>query len=120
VQLPGEYGAARGDLLLALGATRTAGCVALRPLSVDPAFGEVRRLYVHPSARGSGLGRELMTTLIASARRIGYHELRLETLLAMTTAQALYRALGFTPCDSYRATDDNNASDVQTMRLSLT
>src|SRR4030095_4901081 len=43
------------------------GCSALR---VDPAgWGEVKRLYVSPRARGLGLGRQLLDALEAQARR---------------------------------------------------
>ena len=63
--LPGDYAAPRGRVLIAEGA----GCVALRPL--DDEICEMKRLYVRPEHRGSGLGRELVWSIISEARRIG-------------------------------------------------
>ena len=76
--LPGAYAPPRGRLLLA-GSTRSPlGCVALRPLprpATAGSIGEVKRLYVRPQTRGTGLGRSLVETLLADARAIGYREL---------------------------------------------
>lgn len=69
------------------------GLVALR--RVDAATAEVKRLYVRPDGRGTGLGRLLIERLIAEARSRGYRELRLDTLPSMRAAQVLYDSLGF-------------------------
>jgi len=100
--LPGAYAPPRGMLLLAGPVAQPVGCVALRPLpDGDRAIGEVKRLYVRSSARGSGLGRALALRVIADARAIGYRELKLDTLPAMAAARALYASLGFRECEAY-------------------
>ena len=102
--LPGRYAPPRGALLIARDADGNAlGCVAMRPLN-DPHRCEMKRLYVAPAGRGTGLGRLLMQALIEEARRIGYREMRLDTLPGMTVAQALYRAAGFEPVEPYYET----------------
>ena len=100
LSLPGRFGPPRGGLWIARVGEAAAGCVALRPL--DDTTAEVKRMYVDPEWRGQGVGRALLVTLIAAARARGFRVLRLGTLDDMTTAQALYRSLGFTPIERYR------------------
>ena len=102
--LPGKYAAPGGALLLARDAAGAAiGCVALRPMA-DAGCCEMKRLYVAPAARGLGLGRALLDAILAEAVRLGYREIRLDTLPTMVEAIAMYRRHGFTPIAAYYAT----------------
>jgi ribosomal protein S18 acetylase RimI-like enzyme len=94
--LPGAYGPPRGKLLLARSRSKdhSAGCIALRELA--PNICEMKRLYVRPGDRGSGLGRMLVERLITEARALRYERMRLDTIeAAMKDAVALYRRMGF-------------------------
>lgn len=95
--LPGAYAPPRGRLFLA--GADPIGCIALRPLSED--VGEVKRLYVRPAARGTGLGEALVSALLSDARAVGYRELKLDTLEWMRDARRLYERLGFAQCSPY-------------------
>jgi GNAT superfamily N-acetyltransferase len=99
--LPGAYAGPAGALLLARDReARPIGCVGLRAL-VSPSVCEMKRLYVSPTARGLGLGRALLAAILAEAGRLGYSEIRLDTLPTMAEAIAMYRRAGFVPVAPY-------------------
>jgi ribosomal protein S18 acetylase RimI-like enzyme len=93
--MPGRYAPPAGELLLARGiGGEPLGAVGLR--AIQPAgCCEMKRLYVAPAARGLGVGAALVDAIAKAAARIGYDELRLDTLPTMTGAIALYLRLGF-------------------------
>jgi ribosomal protein S18 acetylase RimI-like enzyme len=98
-RLPGDYAPPRGVLLVAVDGKRYAGMIALRPF--DDRICEMKRLFVRREARGLGLARRLIDALLDEARRLGYEEIRLDTLPMMSAAQALYEAMGFVDMPPY-------------------
>ena len=112
--LPGRYAEPEGALLLAAQDGRAVGCGGLRTLS--PEVGEMKRLFVDPSARGTGAGRALAVALIEAAKVRGFRTLRLDTLPFMTQAIALYRSLGFHEIERY---DDGSPDSALYFELAL-
>jgi putative acetyltransferase len=84
---------ARGAYFIAFLGTELVGCGALRPL--DEITAEVRRMYVVPSARRTGVGRALLTQLERTASQLGFEIMRLETGNRQHAAMALYESYGF-------------------------
>lgn len=101
--LPGDYAAARGSLLLVRVEGQVAGCCAMRPLdNVDyPNACEMKRLFVRPAYRSFGLGRQLAEAIMDKARMAGYESILLDTLDDMEAARALYVELGFEEVPPY-------------------
>jgi ribosomal protein S18 acetylase RimI-like enzyme len=101
--LPGDYAQPRGTLLLAWVDGSVAGCCALRPLDACDYTNaaEMKRLYVRPSFRGLGLGRQLTEAILDAARQAGYSCVLLDTLSDMESARALYEDLGFQEIPPY-------------------
>jgi ribosomal protein S18 acetylase RimI-like enzyme len=97
--LPGAYAPPKGALLIAVQDGVAAGCIALRPLGDGEA--EIKRLYVRPAFRGSGLGERLVQAVSERARSAGYRALRLDTLASMGAAMRLYERLGFAETAAY-------------------
>ena len=112
--LPGKYSPPHGRLLLSMVNGQPAGCVALRRF--DATRGEVKRLYVRPQFRGSGLGKALMNAVAAEARAIGYAELVADTIpTVMAGALAMYERLGFERAVPY----SDETPEAQHIRLRL-
>jgi putative acetyltransferase len=102
-ELPGDYAAPQGHLLLAFVGNALAGCGAFRQISgVDYANAcEMKRLFVRCEFRSLGLGRLLAQALIDEAKRGGYSVMLLDTLDDMEAARSLYATLGFVEIPPY-------------------
>lgn len=97
--LPGRYAPPDGSLLLGMIDNEAVGCVALRKL--EEGICEMKRLYVKPQARGTGMGKALVDQIIATARQQGYVLMRLDTLDTLSEAISLYQRLGFRQVEPY-------------------
>jgi len=71
--------------------------------ALSPTVAELQRMYVQPHVRGVGAGRCLLERLLADARAIGYHAVRLESLKFLSAAHTLYRSVGFVEITPYAA-----------------
>ena len=71
----------------------------MRPLSDDVC--EMKRLYVKPLYRGTGLGRLLAEKIVQLGIDKKYSRMQLDTLNSMQSAVGLYKSLGFVETDQY-------------------
>ena len=113
-ELPGKYAAPAGGLFLLRVGNVPAGCLALR--SLEDGACELKRLYVTPAFRGTGLGTCLLDVAIQRARELGYRVVRLDTLSRLETAGGMYRRRGF---QLTRAYNYNPETDVEYFELAL-
>ncbi|HEY7488686.1 MAG TPA: GNAT family N-acetyltransferase [Streptosporangiaceae bacterium] len=83
----------KGAFLIARLRERPVGCGALR--RIDAITGEIKRMYVSPSARGAGIGARLLAELEAHARALGLRRVVLETGERQHEAVRLYERAGY-------------------------
>ncbi|HEX9431639.1 MAG TPA: GNAT family N-acetyltransferase [Burkholderiales bacterium] len=93
------------------------GCGALR---IDRSgYGELKRMYVAPEARGQGVGRALLARIETEAAREGLALLRLETGMRQTEAIALYRSCGYVDCGPFGEYQTDPLSRFMEKKLTL-
>jgi GNAT superfamily N-acetyltransferase len=92
-----------GRLLLARSEGQMAGIACMKKLTED--IGEIKRMYVRPAVRRQGIGRALVSRLLAEARAIGYRRIRLDSTRFMKDAHALYRSFGFHEIEPYEGSE---------------
>jgi putative acetyltransferase len=77
------------------------GCGALRRL--DPVTAEVKRMYVAPASRGSGVATAILRALESAALDRGWTTIRLETGPAQPDAMRFYEREGYHEIPLYGA-----------------
>ncbi|MBW8843636.1 MAG: GNAT family N-acetyltransferase [Burkholderiales bacterium] len=77
---------------------RAVGCGAI---VLSPEFGELKRLFVSPAARGQGLAQRLLAELEAEAVARGCRLLALESGPFQPEALRLYERFGFQRCGPF-------------------
>jgi DNA-binding MarR family transcriptional regulator/N-acetylglutamate synthase-like GNAT family acetyltransferase len=83
----------RGAFIVAISDGLPVGCVGLK--GSQDASGEIKRLWVAPSARRLGLSLRLMDAVEDAARDLSIKVLRLDTNSALVEALRLYRRRGW-------------------------
>ncbi|MBO9476542.1 GNAT family N-acetyltransferase [Shimia sp. R11_0] len=93
---------------------QTLGCVAL---ANKGSYGEIKSMFVDPSARGKGIAHKLMSQLDAAARAAQLTAIKLETGDKLKEAHGLYYAHGFEDCDPFGDYEANSSSIFMTKSL---
>jgi len=84
---------ARGQIWLAERGDRLVGCTAIALREGDR--GQLRWVLVDPSARGRGIGKQLVNSAMDYCREEGCESVFLETTNGLPESQTLYEKLGF-------------------------
>ena len=96
---PSDLAPPGGVFLVAWQGNEPVGCGGLRAHEGDT--GELKRMYVTPAARRTGVARTVLGALETHARDVGYARLRLETGVKQPEAIALYASAGYEPIAPY-------------------
>lgn len=73
---------------------------------------ELVKLYLSSETRGKGIGRRLMEKCLDDAKMMGFNEVYLETIPALSSAVGLYESLGFVKLDEPLGDSGHFACDV--------
>jgi DNA-binding MarR family transcriptional regulator/GNAT superfamily N-acetyltransferase len=103
---PGELMPPSGVFLLARIDEDPVGCGALKV--IGEGIGEIKRMWVAPTARGLGIAQRLLDTLEQHAIDLHLHTVRLDTNRTLTEARALYVRNGYREIGRY---NDNPYAD---------
>jgi len=93
------------NVLFAVARNLDGAAVGCGAIVVTPEYGEVKRMFVHPSARGQGVAQRLLGMLETEALARGCRQFMLETGPSQPEAIGLYRRLGYSvrgPYGDYR------------------
>jgi putative acetyltransferase len=95
------------------------GTGACRPGSdaIGAPYGEIKRMYVAPAARGRRIGERLLATLEDALRADGARWALLETGHDQAEALRLYRRCGYAECPPFGGYPDNGLSVFLGKRL---
>jgi GNAT superfamily N-acetyltransferase len=88
-----------GRWLLAYRGRLPVGCAGLK--RIDDRVAEIKRIYVTPDARGTGVARALLRRLEQAAQEVGYAIVRLDTGAKQQASVGLFTSSGYDPIGDY-------------------
>ena len=94
-----KYTAPEGELLVAVEKKKVIGMVAYHRHSKSRC--EMKRLYVKPEYRENKLGKKLVLEILEYAKKAGYKEMVLDTIIPLQSAIHLYKKVGFVEREAY-------------------
>ena len=101
------YSEPHGCLLLASYNDKIVGVAGIRKFENNDC--ELKRMYVKPEYRKSGIGKLLLEYSIEIAKKLNYTNIKLDTIASMKTAIKLYLEYGFKEIPPYRYNPNESA-----------
>lgn len=105
--------------LFALNGTEVCGLAWGKLSSTEAGTVDLFQMWVDPKSRGLGAGRALLNGVLAWAKDLGVHRVRLGITTADTPAMHLYKTAGFLPVGSLEPLRKGSALMSQSMELKL-
>jgi carbonic anhydrase len=109
--IPETYQASGGEFWVLEIDGMVAGCVGVTQEDAETC--ELHRLYLMPSSRGRGFGRQLIDTVVSWCREAGCRELCLWSDIRFEAAREVYIRCGFSPARKTRAIDPVNPGSIE-------
>ncbi|UJA21605.1 GNAT family N-acetyltransferase [Thermoleophilia bacterium SCSIO 60948] len=100
----GEMSPPDGGFIVVRDSGRPVGCGGFK--RIGDGVCEIKRMYLRPESRGTGLAADLLAAIEAEAKRAGFVLARLDTGDRQPAAERLYTGAG------YREIDDYNGNEV--------
>lgn len=92
---------AQPNVLFAVARDADGAAIGCGAVVLDSSYGEVKRMYVRPEARGYGAARQIIEILEATAYAQGCRQLMLETGPYQAEALAFYAKQGYERCSPF-------------------
>lgn len=106
------------NVLFAVARADDGAAIGCGAVVLGETYGEVKRMYVRPEARGRGVARQLCQALEAVARAKGCRKLMLETGPYQPEALAFYARQGFVRCGPFGGYPDHPLSVFMSKQVS--
>ncbi|GAB4478842.1 MAG: GNAT family N-acetyltransferase [Elainellaceae cyanobacterium] len=97
LQVEAAYWATGGEFWVVEQQGKLVGTAGYYPISRGENAVEIRKMYLHPSVRGQGLGKFLLMELEQAIARKGYSQIWIETASVLKEAVMLYERHGYQP-----------------------
>lgn len=105
---PEHFTEPNGTFLVARLGDKAVGCGGMR--RVDDSTAEIKRMYVRPESRNTGVARKILAALEGWAAQHGYTRIILESGTAQPDACALYESSGYERIEPYGVWKDSSES----------
>ncbi|BAU42577.1 GNAT family N-acetyltransferase [Leptolyngbya sp. O-77] len=99
LQVETAYWATGGEFWVVEQAGSLVGTAGYYPIRRGENAVEIRKMYLHPSVRGQGLGKFLLMELEGAIARSGYTQIWIETASVLKEAVLLYERQGYEPAN---------------------
>ena len=107
----------QGGCILATNNGTPQGCGMFHTFA--PGIAEIKRIFVHDTARRAGMGRAITQALINQCRESGFSKIFMDTSRQQVPAHRLYLSLGFKERGPYQDVPDEMVNRLHYYEMTL-